>query len=435
MSPGSDVVIAGGGVAGAAAAIRLRSLGASVRLLVRDGPPMPGIEAVPLAGLELLAVLGEPDLRTELAAAEIDLPTPAGSRMAGAVPHRVVHVDRTRLADVFLRRAQGRGATVERVTRLPAAAALAPGVDALVDATGRAAAWSRPVHHQSRQVAWQFEAPPTPTDDHAGRVVRSDGWWAYRLGHPAATWAAVVTPSPELPDDVRRTALHQLGLDPGTVVARGRRPAGVQWSRSPVGGRRLAVGDAALAHDPIAGQGIRFALASAIAAGTTIATWAGPDDGAHEVASAYYRGLVLAERDRHLATLAAVTRRGGEADDPREPPAVQELPGFVRFVAPVVEIPLVIDDRVALGPAIRLADGGTTRWAGSFDLLELARMAAEPTSRLLLATLLQEAGLTAAGARSLLRWALVNGVLEAAPGPGSLLHDLPQRRHRRTRLE
>jgi hypothetical protein len=300
---------------------------------------------------------------------------------------------------------------------------VASGVEALVDATGRAAAWSRPVHHHSRQVAWQFEGPPTAADDHAGRVVRSGGWWAYRLGHPAATWAAVVTPSPELPDDVRRTALHQLGLDPGAVVARGRRPAGVQWSRSPVVGRRLAVGDAALAHDPIAGQGIRFALASAIAAGTTIATWVGADDGAHDVASAYYRGLVLAERDRHLATLAAVTSAGG-ADDPREAPAIQELPAselpaFVRFVAPVVEVPLVIDGRVALGPAVRLAGGGTTRWAGSFDLLELARMAAEPTPRLLVATLLQEAGLTAAGARSLLRWALANGVLEAAPGPGS----------------
>ncbi len=418
MSPGSDVVIAGGGVAAAAAAIRLRSLGASVRILVRDGPRTPGIEAIPLAGLELLAVLGEPDLRTELGSAEVDGPTQGGSPTAGAVPHRVVHVDRARLADVLLGRARDRGATVERVTRLPAAAALAPEVEALVDATGRAAAWSRPVHHHSRQVAWQFEAPPTPPDHHAGRVVRSGGWWAYRLGHPTATWAAVVTSSPELPDDVRRAALRQLGLDPGTVVARGRRPAGVQWSRSPVGGRQLAVGDAALAHDPIAGQGIRFALASTIAAGTTIATWAGADDGAHDVASAYYRSLVLVERDRHLATVAAVTRGGG-ADEPREPQATHELPAFVCFVAPVVEVPLVIDGRVALGPAIRLADGGATRWAGAFDLLDLSRMAAEPTSRLLLTTLLQEAGLTAAGARSLLRWALVNGVLEAAPGPGS----------------
>jgi len=94
------------------------------------------------------------------------------------------------------------------------------------------------------------------------------------------------------------------------------------------------------------------------------------------------------------------------------------VPPVLRFAAPVVEVALSVGGRIELGPAIRLASGMTTRWAGSFDLLDLARLAGQPIPRLLLTACLQEGGLSTTQAASLLRWAVANGVLVDAAPPG-----------------
>lgn len=389
MSAVADVVIAGGGPAAAATAVRLRALGFAVRLLVRPLALANGLEAVPAPVHGLLSVLGEPDLLAEAGGVEVTGPT-----------LDMVHVDRAALARTFLDRAVRRGAVVEVVPRLPPATGLAPPAVATVDATGRSAAWSRPVLVEGHDVAWQFEGPPTA--DRALRVVHGEGWWAYRLGDRSTTWAAVVRTDGVATSEV----LGRLGLDPAEMVFRGRRPARVQRATDPVVGRRIAVGDAALAHDPIAGGGIRFALASAVAAATTIATWA-DDPGRTDLASGYYTELVIGEHCRHLG-FRHIIHAGSE---PPAPAGRGADPTVVRFTGGIVETGLVVNGAVWPGGAVRLPDGTLSRWLGSFDLLVLARLAAEPVPRLVLLARLQEGGIEPAAARAALSWATRHGVL------------------------
>jgi len=82
----------------------------------------------------------------------------------------------------------------------------------------------------------------------------------------------------------------------------GRRPAFPQWCENPIEGRRIAVGDAAFAYDPLAGQGIRFALASAFAAASVIQCW--KENGDHGTANCFYGDFVRQARARHLEFLA-----------------------------------------------------------------------------------------------------------------------------------
>jgi flavin-dependent dehydrogenase len=400
---GADVVIAGAGMAAAATAIRLRALGLRVALVVRDLAPVAGVEAVPLRAIELLDILGAAGVVAAAGAVEVDGPTHEWHLTRGRVPGRFMHVDRAALAKALLSMAEAHGATVQRVRRLPRPEDVPAGVVALVDGTGRAAAWSRPVQTRGHAVAWQFSAPVA--EEMAGRVVRGEGWWAYRLGHPCATWVGVVTTADRLRPTVLDAAAARLGVPAASLVPEGRRPAGVQWAAQPVSGRRIAVGDAALAHDPIAGQGIRFALGSAIAAASTVATWA-EHPSRREIASAYYRDLVATEEARHRAVLEDL-----DAEGPAPLTEPDRSPAVVRLAATVVEVPLAIDGHVELGPALRLADGAITRWVGSFDLLHLARLAADPTPRLLLVAELLDMGVDLPSARRLVSWALHNGLL------------------------
>lgn len=411
------MVIAGGGIAAAAAAIRLRAIGLRVVLLVRDVAPVPGIEAIPMPALALFDVLGEAGVAAEAGAVEVHGPMHQWHAETGRVPGSFLHVDRTALATTLLSRAVARGASVERVTRLIRPDDVSADAVVLIDGTGRASAWSRPVWAEGHAMAWQFRAPPD--DDMSGRVVREGGWWAYRLGHAGATWLGVVTATCRLPASVLDAAARRLALAPASLVPQGRRPAGLQGAVHPVSGRRIAVGDAALAHDPVAGQGIRFALGSAIAAATTVATLV-DDETQRDVAADYYRGLIEAELSTHRAMLDRLFDAG-----PAGHPTVSSgSPAMVRLGAPIVQVPLSIDGRVELGPALRLADGTTTRWVGNFDLLQLAELTTEPTPRVLLVARLQALGLDVRAARELVAWAVSKGVLADAtrrpwlPSPG-----------------
>jgi len=300
---------------------------------------------------------------------------------------------------------------VAEVRRLPPASALVSSAHAVIDATGRAAAWSRPVVTDSHDVARQFEGPPHA--DIALRMVQGDRWWAYRLGTASTTWAGVVTAGGDDLDADRATADHalrRLGLDPGEMVPRGRRAARVQRALHPVDGRRIAVGDAALAHDPVAGAGIRFALASAIAAATVVANWA---DDRHDVGAAYYTELVTGEHGRHLDALRAIHGGGSDATRVAEAAQAGPPPDVVHFTAPIVETPLAIDGLIQPGLAVRLPDGTLTRWLGSFDLLCLARLSSDPIPRIVLLARLQAEGLAPGDARAVLTWALRHRLLAA----------------------
>jgi 2-polyprenyl-6-methoxyphenol hydroxylase-like FAD-dependent oxidoreductase len=82
----------------------------------------------------------------------------------------------------------------------------------------------------------------------------------------------------------------------------GRRSAFPQWCENPTEGPRIAVGDAAFAYDPLAGQGIRFALASAFAAASVIQCW--KENGDRGTANCFYGDFVRQARARHLEFLA-----------------------------------------------------------------------------------------------------------------------------------
>jgi len=391
MSPAAEVVIAGSGVAASATAIRLLRLGIGARLIVRHGDGPAGIEALPQRALRLLEVLGEPRLLARAGGVEVAGPT-----------HGMVHVERRSLAAAFLEHAMAEGAMVEQVRRLPPLAEVASSAVAVVDATGRAAAWSRPLILDGHSVAWQLEGPAEP--DLALRVVQAEGWWAYRLGMPATTWAGVVVDAGVADARTTEAGLRRLGLDPASMTPRGRRAARVQRALHPVSGRRIAVGDAALAQDPIAGGGIRFALASAVAAATVVATWVG---GGGDLAATYYNQLVAGEHSRHLEA-----RRANHALSPgTEGSEAEPVPDILQFCAPVLAAPLVIDGTVQRGEAIKLPDGSMTRWLGSFDLFVLARLSAEPIPRIVLLAQLQNEGLDRHDAQAVLSWSMRHGLL------------------------
>jgi hypothetical protein len=203
----------------------------------------------------------------------------------------------------------------------------------------------------------------------------------------------------------------------------GRRPAFPQWCAEPIAGRRLAVGDAALASDPIAGQGIRFALASAAAAAGAVGTWCDGDPEA--TARAFYHRFVSDARRRHLGLLAKLyDPQGVIAPQPIRLSSSAELPRRVRFAGHTFLAELSVEGRVVPGAVLQLPDGGLVRWLGSFDILLLRELAAAPVAPDVLVERLAACGLSPAASRGLLRWCLERTILrpdDLPAAPPSLL--------------
>jgi hypothetical protein len=200
-------------------------------------------------------------------------------------------------------------------------------------------------------------------------VIRLPSGWAYAVGSGGKATLGIVREKPSReaspPDDIWQA----LGLPSSFPVRRfGRLPAFPQYSSAPVRGRMLAVGDAAFAHNPIAGRGLSFALGSALAAATTVASWSKCPAACADAAE-YYREYVAAERRQHLAFLQSL-------DD--GPPPIQPIGSchFLSWQAQVAMTPLSLGGCIRREPAIRLNDGGFVRWLGDFDLLELRALCA-----------------------------------------------------------
>jgi hypothetical protein len=146
-----------------------------------------------------------------------------------------------------------------------------------------------------------------------------------------------------------------LGLADGAPFRHvGRRAAFVQWAARPILGRRLAIGDAAVHHNPIGGRGLAFALGSAFAAAAVLATWR-DDPGVEKAARSYYESYVAAEVRRHLAFL------GGEQPSPAVTP---ELPEHLRWVPPAVKGAVMVNGRVVPGEGVTFVNGQQARWLG-----------------------------------------------------------------------
>jgi hypothetical protein len=398
------VTIAGCGVAAGFLALQALQLGLEPTLLRVPAPTVGGVEIIPASAGPLLEALA---LGKVLAGLGAGLSDGLSRRQADGrhdfAPGRSLHVNRLRFREAVLTEAARRGARIHDVECLPPPD---PGVFS-VDATGQRAAWCRPLARRSRASADIFMAGAIVTPG-TGRLALLRHGWAYLASDQAIATVGVVgrhTRPPATPDT---ETCQALGLTPGSPFRfAGRRPAFVQWAAKPAVGRKLAIGDAAFHHNPIGGRGIAFALGSAFAAATTLATWRDSPDTA-DAARSYYQDYITSEIRRHLAFLDRETAPA--------PPLVH-LPNYLRWAAPTVTGGLAMNSRVVVGDMFVLASGQPARWAGGIDLMRLRDLTIEAAPCTWVIECLCAQGLTAMEAQSILTWAYSQGLIGAA-GPG-----------------
>lgn len=430
----NDVVIAGAGVAAAVTACELRRRGFRVWMIATPGVPASmGIEAVPGPAAVSLDEIGLGDVLARAGAVAVDGFDNAWSDPARPmrVRGRWHHVERQALARALFDTAIERGAHVVELPRVPrlhcddatgafgwADAALPSVARIAIDATGRAAVWSRPIVRHDAKRATLFRGPGSAAH-HRGRVAQTPTGWAYALCHPQATTVGVIMASQR----AHRTA--QIAAIPGDVAAvlglecpeafRRERAcvAHTQWAERPVSASassaRLSVGDAAFACEPVAGQGIRFAIASAVAAVACCVTQRETADDRSPVfqfATQYYDEFVASARRRHVSQL------GHLASDSRSAAGLRladDMP--LQFSAPIVPTGIRRGAQIVPGTAIRLGDGELARWLGAFDLLDLEVLTRQPRTARDLERALSMSGMSSLGARQLVQWCVKRGVL------------------------
>lgn len=398
-----EVIIAGCGVAGSFLALRALQLRLKPTLLRVPAPAVGGVEIIPASAGRLLDALDLGDVLAGLGAGLGDgLIRRQVDETVDVTPGRSLHVDRVKFRDGLLAEAARRGARIRDVERLPPPDPMI----CSVDATGQRAVWSRHVVRRGRHAADIFSAKAAVSPG-TGRLALLDRGWAYLASDQNRTTVGVVGRHARALTGLDTETRQALGLVPSVPFRfLGRRSAFVQWARAPVLGRRLAIGDAAVHHDPIGGRGISFALGSAFAAAAVLATWR-DDPGAEETARAYYEGYVASEVRRHLAFLDG---------DVAPPPAPSELPERLRWIAPAAAGALVVGAHVVSGELFMLASGQPIRWAGGFDLTQLRQLTIEAQPTASVVERLHSQGLTADEALSALVWALGQGLV-APVGP------------------
>ncbi|MFJ7246757.1 NAD(P)/FAD-dependent oxidoreductase [Kitasatospora sp. NPDC098652] len=340
-----DVVVAGGGPAGAAAALTLARAGRTVLLTdAGNGPPRLG-EALPSVAKVLLGDLGAGQ-RPVLAG---HLTCYANLSAWGSTALRRTdfindpngpgwHLDRARF-DRCLREAAGSaGAEVaERTTARPrsrsadgswAVALRGPSEQRmvrctwLVDASGRrravASVGRAAAHRMDGLVATCLDLAPDPTG-RAGEtcsLVESaqDGWWYTALLPTGRRLAAYFTdadlapPAPRTRSDFARLLRQtrhvavRAGAHPLPTDATPRRaPAHSSHLDTPTGDGWIAVGDAAAAFDPISSQGILTALHTGMTGASALAAHLDGDDRALEAYRAQVAAILTAYRRNHHA--------------------------------------------------------------------------------------------------------------------------------------
>jgi hypothetical protein len=271
-----------------------------------------------------------------------------------------------------------------------------------VDATGQRAAWSRPVVRQSREWADIFFANEAVIAPGTGALALLGREWAYLASDQRSATVGVVGRSAGTSRLLGPDILRALGLPDGLPFRHvGRRPAFLQWATSPIGGRCLAIGDAAVHHSPIGGRGLAFALGSAFAAASVLATWHG-DPLAAKAARSYYESYIAAEVRRHVAFLSG------------EQPslvAAPELPERLRWIQPATKGAFVVNGRVVTGEVLTLVNGEQARWLGRLDLDCLREIVLAEQSTASVIARLREQGLCAADAQRALIWALERGLI------------------------
>jgi flavin-dependent dehydrogenase len=415
----NDILIAGAGIAAAAVAIQLLNYGFRPVLLSRKLPGIEGVEAISESALRLFAAL---DLLPALEYAGGVWVEGFENAWHSNEPivrsGKYIHVERMALVQATIAEAIKRGAVFVSCHTTPTmrieADRLYVTIDqverqftAAIDATGRSAIWSRSIRWQQRDIAAIYHAVGDP-NFLRGRIARIPDGWIYRLGLPDRMTVGVVR-SHRLRGQIDAAPICvSLGLEKTQLRLLGRRPAFPQWAEAPIKGRRIAVGDAALASNPIAGQGIRFALSSALAAAAVVRTWRdSPAD--RDSATEFYNELVARERQQHLSSIDSLY-----VDEP-ESIATQlqkpifdraNLPSTVCFTAQIKMMKLYIDGLIQPSEVLILADGNAVRWLGNFDLLTLQKLGREQISTATVVEYLILTPMSQEYALSLIQWCL-----------------------------
>jgi flavin-dependent dehydrogenase len=387
-------------------------------------------EAIPAAALPLLEALGLGDLVRQIGVPINGLETWLDGQNSFHRDDLFLLIDRAEFAKRMLDAAILRGAATEVIGRLPglthrderrvclAGAGRVQEFEAAIDATGRAALWSRPLNRRPTRLAHVFQSPPMSSP--AGlKLVQYESGWAYRIGLQKYMTSVLIscrTRSPELRESLART----FGTSSGVSTLIGRRLASVQWAACPIQHRTIAVGDAALAQDPISGQGIRFALASALAAASVIRTWCGSSSN-EDLASNFYSEFVATELSRHLSFVdsfyeASSQLLNGGTNISTEPKELHVSPHDKVYFSGRVEIaPLHVGGIIASGQVIRLGDGGSVRWLSGFDLLRLRTLTEPAATVACLRELLDREGLEQRRAAAIIDWCIKNEILVKLP--------------------
>jgi flavin-dependent dehydrogenase len=412
-----DVLIGGAGIAAAAVAVRLCALGFRPLILATRSRILPGAEAIPEGALPLFEELGIPHILRRANGLVVEgFENHWRASEAVLRPGRWIHVERTLLAKLAIRHALKQGAVLRLCESLPKLGGSDPvcitlggtrlSFEAAIDATGRSAVWSRPIQRCGRQLADIFCSSPQSSP--RGRVVRLSQGWAYRIGLEHSTTVAMVGESGANRRAPDAPVQEALGLTSRQIKYASRRPAFPQWSENPIRHKRIAIGDAALAYDPLAGQGIRFALSSAFGAATVVNTWR-HSPGAAAAAERFYLDYLTQLRCHHLKSLDKIRL----AEQPAQP-AINPLPKVVIFSGQTTRTDLHVDSRIVSGLAILLPDGTPVRWVGGVDLLRVQDMAREAVRSTDLVKRMMSADLTLIRAAALLRWCVRHELISAA---------------------
>lgn len=325
-----DVVVLGGGPAGAAAAIALLRHGHSVVVLEKShydrasiGETLPPVARLTLARLSVWDRFVRAGHTSSPGIVSIwGEDTPFENPFLLSPYGNGWHLDRQRFDAMLADAAREAGAQICRGVRISSYVSedrdglaggwqiafsrdgLSDGLRAqfVVDATGRAAAFARRqgAHRIAfdRLVSLAMVLPSHIADaDHDGRTVveaAADGWWYSAMLPGARVIAAYMTDADLLPQpresriDFWRARLHDTTRTKGHVQSLGVHTRALtdvsllaaNTSKLDVfsGRRWLAAGDAALAFDPLSSAGLLHALTSGIDAGDAVrASLAGED--------------------------------------------------------------------------------------------------------------------------------------------------------------
>lgn len=415
------VVIAGTGISASVLAVELRGRGFTVMLLQKNTTIRPGIETISERGVALFQEMGLAEALRRAGAVAVHgfenywNPTAPYFQQSWRI-----HVDRAALAREALQVALDRGAEVVAagdcglLDQEVESVSVMTGIGLVrafagIDATGRDAFWSRPVCRTGRSTAALYCGPGGSYAE-PSRVAQTERGWAYRISHPHSTTIGFIQdkgPNPsQPPSEVARCLRLQ---NPSDFRLYGYRPAFPQWAKRAISGRVISIGDAALAFDPIAGQGIHFGLSSAIAAASVLTEWR--DNPSNTAATEYYLTLIEEVREQHLARIATFHKPTTLVDNQKISAQRRIDADMLRFCAPTRLAAVHRDRKVFREETVMLPSGRCVRWFGSFDLTILRRLTQISKSQNQLVQDLQSTGLYHSDAILVVEWCRANGVL------------------------